>query len=66
MTCGSTEIVFEEFEFHGTILEKENDEVQNQFVLVTYDLKNTNKGVINVGHFNGPIAKTPNGKPNIK
>ena len=65
-TCGSYEIVFDKLEFEGKLEELKTDEIPNQYVLVTYDLKEPTKGILNVGNFNGPLAKTSNGMPDIK
>ena len=64
--CGPYEIAFEKLEFEGKLEEKKTDEVPNQYVLVTYDLNDHTKGILNVGNFNGPLAKTSNGMPDIK
>ena len=64
--CDSYEIVFDKLEFKGKLEELKTDEVQNQYVLVTYDLNDPKKGVLNYGNFNGPLAKTSNGMPDIK
>ena len=66
ITCGLDEIVFDKLEFEGKLEEKKTDEVPNQYVLVTYDLNDPKKGILNVGNFNGPLAKTSNGMPDIK
>jgi len=66
ITCGLNEIVFDKLEFEGKLEQKKTDEVPNQYVLVTYDLNDPKKGVLNYGNFNGPLAKTSNGMPDIK
>ena len=53
-------------EFDGKLDEEKTDEVPNQYVLVTYDLEDPKKGILNYGNFNGPLAKTSNGMPDIK
>ena len=65
-TCDSYEIAFEKAEFKGKLDDLKTDEVQNQYILVTYDLNDPTKGILNVGNFNGPLAKTSNGMPDIK
>ena len=47
-------------------LEEEEDVVPNMAILVTYDLEDPKKGLIKRGNFNGPIAKTDDGYPDIK
>ena len=64
--CKTGSIAFDKVEFNGTMDELKTDELKNQYVLVTYDLNEPTKGVLNHGNFNGPLAKTPNGKPDIK
>ena len=65
-TCGLDTIVFDKLEFEGKLNESKTDEIPDQYVLVTYDLNDLTKGILNVGNFNGPLAKTSNGMPDIK
>ena len=65
-TCGLDTIVFDKLEFEGKLNESKTDEIPDQYVLVTYDLNDPTKGILNVGNFNGPLAKTSNGMPDIK
>ena len=64
--CETGPIAFEKVEFKGKLEELKTDEVQNQYVLVTYDLNDKKKGILNYGNFNGPLAKSSNGMPDIK
>ena len=64
--CETGPIAFEKVEFEGKLHELKTDEIPNQYVLVTYDLNDPKKGVLNYGNFNGPLAKTSNGMPDIK
>ena len=67
--CSGEVISFESITFPAKI-ELDDDhknEVPNIYVLVTYDLDDLSKGILNINqNFNGPIDKTANGKPDLK
>ena len=69
VTCGDDVISFDPITFPAKI-ELDDDhknEKANIYVLVTYDLENPKKGILNTNqNFNGPIDKTANGKPDLK
>ena len=64
VTCGADEIVFPETKFTPIIVGK--DEVPSMHILLTIDVENENKGIINIGKNRDPWDKSTDGLPIIK